>query len=200
MMPERSSSFGAGGPREYYHAAMRDELGTGTMTITAWAGDADGTDRRSASGTRDVRRGWPRRGLLLAALAAGAGWAIYATGATDSAEAMVRAGGELTRLLRFMALLKAAMATGALVAVWWRLARPATLGWLLTYLATGAAMAAGPVLIWGMAHVGLGSLLLHGGLFATLVALWRDPAVAARLGAMVEARRGGLLSRVNRGG
>ncbi len=165
------------------------------MTITAWAGDEDATDRSSASASSDASRGRRRRGLLLAALAAGAGWAIYATGATDTAEAVARAGWELARLLRFMALLKATMAMGALAAVWWRLALPATPGWLLAYLAAGAAMAAGPVLIWGMAHVGLGSLLLHGGLFAALVALWRDPAVAAKPGAMVVARRRALASR-----
>ena len=167
-----------------------DGLGTETMTIIAWHGDKDGTDRRSASATIEASPRW-RRGLLLAALAAGAGWALYATSATDTAEAVARAGGELTRLLRFMALLKVLLAMGALIGVWWRLAIPATPGWLLAYLAAGTALAAGPVLIWGMAHVGLGALLLHGGLFATLVALWRDPAVAAKLGTMIAARRRG---------
>ncbi len=40
-------------------------------------------------------------------------------------------------------------------------------------------MAAGPVLIWEMVHVRLGVLLLHSGLLAGGLLLWRDPAVGA---------------------
>lgn len=74
-------------------------------------------------------------------------------------------------------------------------ALPAGAGWAVAYMAAGAAASAGPVLIWGMVHLGLGALLLHAGLFAALVLLWRDPAVAAELGAMVAERRRTLASR-----
>ena len=37
-----------------------------------------------------------------------------------------------------------------------------------------------------------GALLLHAGLFAALILLWRDPATGARLGTMIAARRGVL--------
>jgi hypothetical protein len=40
-----------------------------------------------------------------------------------------------------------------------------------------------------MAHVATGAALLHAGLFATIVLLWRDPAVGARLASLVAARR-----------
>ena len=166
------------------------------MAIAAWAegGAAPRVIPASAeAGTRNGRR-W-RRGLLLAALVAGAGWAAFASSPTETADAMARAGGELTRLLRSMALLKATMATAALAAVWWRLALPASVGWSLAYPTAAAAMAAGPVLIWGMAHVGLGALLLQGGLFAALVMLWRDPAVAVELGERIAARRRAIASR-----
>jgi hypothetical protein len=46
-------------------------------------------------------------------------------------------------------------------------------------------MAAGPGVIWAMVHVGLGALLLHGGLFATILLLWRDKATAGRMAAIL---------------
>lgn len=172
------------------------------MSIASWIGPGVPAERApAAAGARPRAAGWAtvgarsRRGLLLAALFAGAGIAAWATGRPEAAEAAARAGDELTRLLRCMALLKAAMAAAALGAVWWRLALPAGALRLAAYLAAGAAAAAGPVLIWGMVHLGLGSLLLHGGLFASLVLLWRDPDVAARLGALVAERRRAIASR-----
>jgi hypothetical protein len=61
--------------------------------------------------------------------------------------------------------------------------------WIAGYAMAAAAMAAGPGLIWNMVHIGLGALFLHAGLVATLVMLWRDPAVAQRLSAAIAARR-----------
>jgi hypothetical protein len=57
-------------------------------------------------------------------------------------------------------------------------------------------MAAGPGLIWGMAHIGLGAILLHGGLFATIILFWRDPAVGAQLARIVDRRRLGVTHRL----
>ncbi len=56
-------------------------------------------------------------------------------------------------------------------------------------------MAAGPVLIWDMAHIRSGALLLHAGLLAGGLLLWRDPVVGARLGAIVARRRAMLRAR-----
>ncbi len=144
------------------------------------------------SATRMSRGGWVRRGLLVASFLAGAGWAAHAASPAETADAVTRAGQELTRLLRFMAVTKVGLAAGVLAAVWWRLALPAGAGRLLAYLAAASAAGAGPVLIWGMVQVGLGSLLLHGGLFAAMALLWCDPEVAIRLGAMVAERRHAL--------
>ena len=55
-------------------------------------------------------------------------------------------------------------------------------------------MAAGPGLIWGMVHLRLGALLLHGGLIALVVLLWRDGATSQRLAELVAARRRALRS------
>ncbi len=106
-----------------------------------------------------------------------------------SSRAVANAGNELTRLLRFMAVIKGGMALAAVGAVLWRLGSDVSLGRFVTYGTCCAAMAAGPGLIWGMAHVGLGALLLHGGLFALLVLLWCDPAIPVRLETALAARR-----------
>lgn len=140
---------------------------------------------RSAAGDRDGA-GW-RRAALAAAVVSGAVWGLWDTSAADSAQAVAGAGADLARLLRFMAVIKAAMALGALAAIWWRLGLAASSVRLSVYLATAAAMGAGPGLIWAMAHVAWGALLLHGGLFAALILLWRDPAVGTRLAEMAAA-------------
>jgi hypothetical protein len=144
--------------------------------------------RRSAIRTSAAR-------LLLAvivcvAIAAG----FLATGSLAASMAEANAGSDLTRLLRAMAAIKALMAGGAVAAVAWRLSAPITTPWLGAYALACAAMAAGPGLIWNMAHIGWGAAILHAGLLACAVLLWRDPAVAARLAQYVaehRSKRGG---------
>lgn len=53
-------------------------------------------------------------------------------------------------------------------------------------------MMAGPGLIWGLAHIGLGALLLHAGLAATLILLWCDPQVGTRLATLVAMHRAAI--------
>jgi hypothetical protein len=125
--------------------------------------------------------------VLAVAVATVAGLARCGTDA--SAHAVLQAGADLTRLLRAMAGLKALMAAGALAAVWWRLGAAASLPWIAGYALAGAAMAAGPGLIASMVYVRSGALLLHAGLFATLVMLWRDPAMGMRLHEAIMRRR-----------
>lgn len=128
--------------------------------------------------------------ILLASIVIGAvGLSFALVDAPASSRAVANAGNELTRLLRFMAVIKGGMALGAVGAVLWRLGSDVSLGRFVTYGACCAAMAAGPGLIWGMAHVGLGALLLHGGLLALLILLWRDPAIPVRLETALAARR-----------
>jgi hypothetical protein len=91
-----------------------------------------------------------------------------------------------------MAALKLLIAAPLAAAVAWRLGVATGPARLAGYAAACAAMAAGPGLIWSLAQVPLGALLLHGGLLATGLMLWRDPMVGARLAAVVAARRAAL--------
>ncbi|MBV9118053.1 MAG: hypothetical protein JOY63_11905 [Acetobacteraceae bacterium] len=137
---------------------------------------------------------WPgaARALLLLAIAGALAAGAFTTDAATTSHIAAQEGGDWTRLLRGMALLKAAMAAGATAAVLWRLGGAVSAPWWAAYALACAAMWAGPGLIWGLAHIGLGALLLHGGLAATIVLVWRDPAVAARLAELVARRRAAL--------
>jgi hypothetical protein len=126
---------------------------------------------------------------LLAIIAAAVIAGFTATNLAATAAAISHDGAALTRLMRFMAALKSLIALGAAAAVLWRLGAAISLPWFAAYALTCGAMSAGPGLIWGMAHVGLGALLLHGGLFATILLFWRDPAVSRRLAELLAARR-----------
>jgi hypothetical protein len=122
---------------------------------------------------------------MASAVAAG----FLVTGHEASARAVNEAGEDLTRLLRGMAMLKALLAAFAMGAAWWRLRVASSSAWVAGYVVACGAMAAGPGLIWGMEYVRAGALLLHGGLLATVVLLWRDPAVVARLKSVLATRR-----------
>ena len=135
------------------------------------------------------------RALLVLVTAASVAAGLLVTGTEVSTSAIALAGADLTHLLRAMALLKVAMAAGMAAAVLWRLGSPVTLAWWAAYALACAGMAAGPGLIWQMAYVRTGALLLHAGLFAALILLWRDPVMGARLGTMVAARRAMLRAR-----
>ncbi len=123
--------------------------------------------------------------LLVVGVAAAAGAAAAAQGPQVAAYADP----DLARLLRAMAVLKGLIACGAVSAMLWRLGTAVPPPRLAAYAFAAAAMAAGPGLIWGMTHLGVGALLLHGGLLACVLLLWRDPEVSRRLAGMVAARR-----------
>lgn len=129
-----------------------------------------------------------RTALLLLTLAAAA-LGFLATDPAATAAAMRGAGPDLARVLRGMAMLKVGFAGLALAAVLWRFTRPVPTGWATAYGAAAAAMAAGPGLVWQLAHLITGSILLHAGLLATIVLLWRDPVLSAQLSLAVAAKR-----------
>ncbi|MDQ2802819.1 MAG: hypothetical protein M3Y41_09090, partial [Pseudomonadota bacterium] len=74
----------------------------------------------------------------------------------------------------FMAVFKAALAAGAVWLVWWRSGYPVTLRLAMSYITACFLMAAGPGLVWSMAHVALGAVLVHAGLALLLAACWFD--------------------------
>ncbi len=131
------------------------------------------------------------RARLLMAVIVGAAIIVgyFITSPDVAAHAAAQAGPELTRLMRGMAAIKTLLAIAAGAAVFWRLGAPASLPWFAAYSLTCAAMASGPGVIWNMEYLRTGALLLHGGLFASVVLLWRDPAMSQRLEAAVAARR-----------
>ncbi len=137
----------------------------------------------------------PGRLLLLAVVMVGAVTGLVITNEAAAHLAIGQAGPDLTRLLRAMAGMKALAAAGLVAAVLWRLAAPVSWTWLTGYALACGAIAAGPGLIWDMVHLRLGALLLHGGLLATVLLLWRDRAMHVRLEQAVARRRAVLKAR-----
>ena len=132
------------------------------------------------------------RALLVLAVCAAAVAGFVVTGAAARAQAMTATGVELANLLRAMAAIKALMAGFAALAILWRLGSPATAPWLAGYLIACATMTAGVGLIWDLVHIVPGAFLLHAGLIAAIVLVWRDPEVRRRIAALVAARREAL--------
>jgi hypothetical protein len=128
------------------------------------------------------------RGTILVVTGAAATAGVLATSADASSLAYAQAGVDLTRLLQAMALLKAILALGVVAAVLWRLGEGATLPRVALYALAAGAMVAGPGVVWGMVYVRTGAALLHGGLLVTVVLLWRDPVVSARLAGLLSKR------------
>ncbi len=157
------------------------------MTIAVPVGSRAGTALREASRGAGTASAVRALFVLLVCAAFTTGFLAIDAGAVS--RAVSNAGADLTRLLRGMAVLKALMAACTSAVVLWRFGLPVRPVWFAAYALSGAAMWSGPGLIWGMAYVGTGALLLHGGLLASILLLWRDPAVGARLSTMVAARR-----------
>lgn len=132
------------------------------------------------------------RALLLVVSLLAFACAMLATDSATTTRAIASAGGDWANLLRAMAGLKLLFAGAAEAVVLWRLGAPISVTRWVGYALAAGAMWAGPALIWGLAHIALGALLLHSGLIATAVLVWRDPATHARLSEIVAAawRRG----------
>jgi hypothetical protein len=160
------------------------------MSIAEGAGTADLPARQAIS--FPVLSPTVAQVLLVAvACAALAGGLILNGG---SQHAVAQAGPDLTRLLRAMAAIKVMMAVAATAVVLWRLQSPISIGRFALYALATAGMAAGPGLIWTMAHVASGAFALHAGLIASMLLLWRDPEVARRLELLVARKRAALRS------
>ena len=125
-------------------------------------------------------RAWFVAGLMAGAVA---GLGVGAHSSAASADP------ELANLLRAMAALKLLFVAAAAAAVLWRLQSPARPALLAAYAAAAAAMTAGPGLIWFASHIVLASVLMHGGLAASLLLLWRDGASAKLLEQALRTRR-----------
>lgn len=129
------------------------------------------------------------RSLLALIIAAALAGGFVVTPAEVARHAVGGAGADLARLLRAMAAIKLLMAAAVAAAILWRLGTTITPARFTAYALASAAMAAGPGLIWDMAYIRTGAVLLHGGLLASAVVLWRDPTIGERLAVIVAARR-----------
>ena len=139
---------------------------------------------------RGVSARWARSAIGLALLAGAVGGLMLgANAASTGSEA------ELTQLLRAMAILKLFFVAAATGAILWRLQAPVTGPMLAAYALTCAAMAAGPGMIWYLAHLGPASLLLHGGVAVSALLLWRDGVVANLLESVIARRRAEIRDR-----
>jgi hypothetical protein len=129
------------------------------------------------------------RTLLIAVIGLAFAGGMLATDGAHTARLIAGEGGAWANLLRAMAGIKVLAAGVASAAILWRLSAPiSATRWGAYALATAAAWA-GPGLIWGLAHILLGAVLLHAGLIATAVLVWRDPAIRTRLSEIVARRR-----------
>ena len=109
-------------------------------------------------------------------------WLGLAIIAGLSAGALLSTDGEaghdpaLVTLLRFMAVVKAAMVISVAAGAAWRLRVPTGPGTALGYVAACGIMAAGLWPIWAATHVAAGAVLVHGGFAVSIAMGWRDRA------------------------
>ncbi|MCG6206418.1 hypothetical protein LPW26_17355 [Rhodopseudomonas sp. HC1] len=114
------------------------------------------------------------RAVALIVAAAAMGVAVLSSWPDARDLAVQPTDAELIMLLRFMAVVKAALALAALGVSAWRLGHPASPALTLGYTLAPALMVAAPIVIWQMAHVALGAALFHGGFVVVLLALYAD--------------------------
>jgi len=154
--------------------------------------------RSARSASRDgFETAFIARTLLLAVIAMAAAGGMLVTDSATTARLIAGAGGDWANLLRAMAALKLVFAGVATAAVLWRLGAPVSAPRWGAYALAVAAAWAGPGLIWGLAHILLGTVLLHGGLIAAAVLVWRDPATRTRLSEIIARRRAASLARAD---
>ena len=116
----------------------------------------------------DARHRFALAAAALGGLAAAGIWSHGAIVATPPGEPA------LIMLLRFMAVLKALCAVGAVALAAWRLRRPTPGTLAFGYLAAVALMAASPLLIWDIADLVAGAMLFHAGLLLFAGLAWAD--------------------------
>ena len=81
---------------------------------------------------------------------------------------------ELARLLRGMALIKAALALAALAVIWWRYSRPLSNGLGTAYLIGATSMVFAAITVWQLSYLAFASILFHAGIFVSLGAAYLD--------------------------
>ena len=143
------------------------------------------SDRDALTARPQSRRHLPPlslRVLLFIAAIATTGLAYWFTRNQAASHSVANAGADLTRVLRFMVLLKGMLAIGMLGLVSLRFRFAIAPGLAFAYTAGSAVMAAGPGVMWNMADIGLGALLFYAGLAALFVLARIDEGARWRFG------------------
>ncbi len=81
---------------------------------------------------------------------------------------------ELARLLRGMAVIKAAIGGLAIGALWWRFGHPTSRRLASAYLPGAWLVAGASALIWQLSAIPAAAIAFHAGEFTLLIAAWRD--------------------------
>jgi hypothetical protein len=144
----------------------------------------------SLTATRERATGLPEaRFKFRLLLCSGAAAAVIAGSFVGDPAASLRADPDLGHLLRGMAVIKGALALGAIAALWWRFGRPIEDGTAKVYLCGAWFMAGAAMIVWQLAHVGVGAIAFHAGELTLLCVAWfqhraevrdrtREPAVS----------------------
>jgi hypothetical protein len=117
-----------------------------------------------------------RRLRLGGMLLSGCVLAVLAAAAVSRPEPLLQADPELARLLRGMALIKAAIVVASLTALLWRFGRPLSNGLTCAYLAGAWAAASASMMIWQLEFIPTAAVTFHLGELTLLVTAWRDHA------------------------
>lgn len=132
-------------------------------------GAASGVIAAAARAPR-VGSSWAPRFYLLAGSAA----SIAAACHFGSPAGYLEADPALARLLRGMALVKAAAVVAGLAAVYWRLGWPIQRWRSSTYLVTAWILTGSTMLIWQLSWIPAAAVLFHTALIGLLMTAWRD--------------------------
>lgn len=112
--------------------------------------------------------------LLRGVLVAGSLGVAFFVAAVAQPAAHLLADAELARLLRGMALIKAALSLAALAVLIWRFGQRTSPGLTVSYLVGAWLVCGASVAVWQLASVPLAAVLFHVGELTLLVAAWRD--------------------------
>jgi hypothetical protein len=130
---------------------------------------ASGVRSQTKPVNRDVSP-WLTRAVLMAACVA----AVVAAAWVGQPAPYLQADPGLAQLMRGMALIKAAIALGAVALLLWRFGWPTGKLAALAYAISAALMAGATMLIWQLSFIPLAAALFHIGALVMLLVGWRD--------------------------
>lgn len=147
------------------------------MSASAIHGELAAT--AAVSGRRSFSKPATLRATLVCGFVLALAWAAWVA----SPAPYLESDAELARLLRGMAVIKGAIALGALSLLLWRFARPVSAPITGVYLVGAWALAGSTVLIFQLTLIPWAAAAFHVGVLSLLVAAWRDDRKPRRVSA-----------------